>query len=111
MSGLKLNWGLWAYGLGAALIGGGAGSVTSVVGVSIVLPGQVGLSGNAGWNSLKLMAVTFLVHGGVSAFAYLSKSPLPPQVETKLEVSQKTDTEGAVTTTASVTKTTPPEAQ
>jgi hypothetical protein len=104
---MRLNWQAWVYGLFAALIGGGAGSVTSVIGVSIVLPGQVGLSGNAGWNSLKLMGVTFMVHGFVAAFAYLSKSPLPQRVETKVEVSQQTDTEGTVKTTASVTKTGP----
>jgi hypothetical protein len=98
----NLNWGAWFYGLIAAVIGGGAGSVVSVVGTAIVIPGSVGLSGDAGWTSLKLMGVTFVVHAGVAMFLYLSKSPLP-QVEVQV---QTTKTTGIGTGTIEQTKTT-----
>ena len=99
---MNLNWGAWLYGLVAAVIGGGAGSVISVIGTAIVIPGSVGLSGNAGWTALKLMGVTFLVHGGVAMFLYLSKSPLPAPV---VQV-EKTLTTGVGTGTVQTTKTT-----
>lgn len=87
---MRLNWETWLYGIFAALIGGGAGSVVSVIGTSIVIPGSVGVSGNAGWNSLKLMGVTFVVHAAIAVFAFLQKSPLPEKV---LEVTEtKTET-------------------
>jgi hypothetical protein len=81
MSDTKLNWGSWAYGLVAALIGGGAGAVTAAFGAMVLTPGQYGTGGVAGWNSLKLMALTFAVSGVISMFAYLKQSPLP-SVET-----------------------------
>ena len=100
---MNLNWGAWLYGLVAAVIGGGAGSVISVVGTAIVIPGSVGLSGSAGWTTLKLMGVTFIVHGGVAMFLYLSKSPLPALEQ--IEV-QRTKTTGIGTNTIEQTKTT-----
>jgi hypothetical protein len=92
---MKLDWEHWLYGLGAALIGGGAGSITSVFGASYLAPGQFGLGGVQGWNSLKLMVLSFAINGAISAFAYLKQSPLPaPEivVETKTEPSPSTQT-------------------
>lgn len=101
---MNLNWGAWLYGLVAAVIGGGAGSVISVVGTAIVIPGSVGLSGNAGWTALKLMGVTFLVHGGVAMFLYLSKSPLPQQVSAITTETKTTQTVSLETKPAEVPK-------
>ncbi len=92
---MKLNWAQWLYGLVAALIGGGAGSITSAVGASWLAPGQFGVAGVQGWNSLKLMLLTFLINGAIAAFAYLKQSPLPtPEitVQTTTEPSESTQT-------------------
>ena len=78
---LKLDWAGWIYGLFAALIGGGAGSVAATVGAMGLAPGQFGVAGSAGWSSLKLMGFTFLFTGAISAFAFLKQSPLPPKEE------------------------------
>ena len=94
MGNIKLNWQMWLYGFFAALVGGGAGAVTAAFGAMLLTPGQYGTGGVAGWNSLKLMGITFLVSGVFSAFAYLSRSPLPP-----------VDTTATVTTTATVSTT------
>ena len=75
---MKLGWAIWIYGLLAAVIGGGAASVTSAFVASGLAPGQFSLSGgDAGWNTLKLMGLTFVVNGIVSAAAFLKQSPLP----------------------------------
>jgi hypothetical protein len=73
---VKLNWGGWLYGLVSGFIGGGASAITS----SIVLPSVDAKDFNfgGGLHSLLLVAgALFLVHGGMTAAAYLSKSPLP----------------------------------
>lgn len=77
MTAMKLDWSHWIYGLIAALIGGGASAVSAAFGAMVLTPGQYSVSGNAGWNSLKLMGVTFVISGAISAFAYLKQSPLP----------------------------------
>jgi hypothetical protein len=90
---MKLDWGNWAYGLVAAVLGGGAGSVVSALGTAIVIPGSMGLSGDAGWNTLKLMGITFLIHGGIALFLYLKQSPLPAKVTEVSETKTVTVTE------------------
>lgn len=73
---MKLKWGLWLYGLISGFIGGGAGAVTN----SVVLTGIDNKDFNFGsglHNLLFAMVASFLVHGIITAFAYLSKSPLP----------------------------------
>ena len=75
---MKLDWSQWLYGLVAALIGGGASAVTAAFSAMVLTPGQYSVSGTAGWNSLKLMGLTFIVSGIIAAFAYLKQSPLPP---------------------------------
>lgn len=82
---MKLDWGHWIYGLFAALIGGGAGSVTAAFGASLLAPGQFGVGGTQGWNSLKLMGFTFIASGAVAVFAYLKQSPLPAQIASVTE--------------------------
>lgn len=67
---------VWLAGIIAAFIGGGASSVSAGIAANVIAPGQFDLTYN--WqNTLKLMAVTFLISGLLSAFQKLSKSPLP----------------------------------
>lgn len=82
---MKLDWSHWFYGLFAALIGGGAGSVSAAFGASMLAPGQFGVGGTQGWNSLKLMGFTFIISGAIAVFAYLKQSPLPAQIATVTE--------------------------
>lgn len=82
---MKLDWSHWLYGLFAALIGGGAGSVSAAFGAMSIAPGQFGVGGDPGWNSLKLMGVTFAISGAIATFAYLKQSPLPAQIATVTE--------------------------
>lgn len=67
---MKLNWGLWLYGLGAGFIGGGAAAVASGGAAQMV-------TGNLRQSAI-IAAVTFLVAGGGHAMAYLAQHPLPP---------------------------------
>ena len=90
MTKMQLDWGHWFYSLFAALIGGGAGSVTAALGAMGIAPGQFGVGGDPGWNSLKLMLVTFLINGGISTFAYLKQSPLPAQILTVTDTKTET---------------------
>jgi len=100
---MKLNWGTWLYGLVSGFIGGGASAVTA----SIVLPAVDGKDFNfaTGLHNLALVAgALFIVHGGMTAAAYLAKSPLP-SVETTVTVATTTQVGEApkVTTTVSAT--------
>lgn len=85
MTKMQLDWGHWLYSLFAALIGGGAGSVTAALGAMGIAPGQFGVGGDPGWNSLKLMLVTFVINAAISTFAYLKQSPLPAQIASVTE--------------------------
>jgi hypothetical protein len=105
MTALKLDWSHWAYGLFAALIGGGAGAVTAAFSAMVLTPGQYSIGGDAGWNSLKLMALTFAVSGVIAAFAYLKQSPLPAiEQTTSVAVTTQPGAPPSVTTTVSETK-------
>lgn len=70
---------LWIHGFAAAIIGGGAGAVSATIGVMTV--------DSKDWNMtdwphakhmLFLMCIVFFVQAAIAAFAWLSKSPLPP---------------------------------
>jgi hypothetical protein len=87
---MKLDWGHWLYGLFAALIGGGAGSISATYGASLIAPGQFGTTGDAGWNSLKLVGFTFVASAVVAVAAYLKQSPLPSAVATVTETTSTT---------------------
>lgn len=73
---MKLNWQIWLYGLVSGFIGGGASAVTA----SLVLPAVDGKDFNftTGLHSLAIVVgALFVVHGVITAMAYLAKSPLP----------------------------------
>ena len=87
-----MNWRPWLYGLGAAIIGGGATSVTAAISGAIVAPESFNLHGG-GLKVIELMITTFMVAGAMHAFAYLSQSPLPAQTITaKISVTEKVTT-------------------
>lgn len=71
-----MNWQKWLYGLGAAVIGGGSGAVTSAISASMIDPKAFNIHGGLA-HLLELMVATFLVSGLLHAFGYLQQSPLP----------------------------------
>ena len=76
MSGFKLDWQHWLYGLFAGLIGGGAGGVVTALTGAIKLPDVVNL--NTGLhNFVALFYISFVIHAMISGAFYLQKSPLP----------------------------------
>jgi len=73
---LKLNWGVWLYGLVSGFIGGGASAVVS----AFVLPNLDPQDFNFGVGLHKMLVAMgsfFLAHGILVAAAFLAKSPLP----------------------------------
>lgn len=81
---LNLNWGIWAYGLVAAIITGAAGALITATGASLVLPNDVN-TGAGLHNLLWLTGITAVFHGIVGAAAYLQKQPLPEIVKTTVD--------------------------
>jgi len=73
-----LLWRKWAYGLMAAIIGGGAGSVTAAFSAIVIDPTSFNVHGGLG-HVLELMGTTFLVSGILHASGYLAQSPLPAE--------------------------------
>ena len=105
MTALKLDWASWIYGLFAALVTGGASAVTAGFVAPALAPGQFNYSGNAGWTTLKLMLIMFIVNGVLGAAAYLQKSPLPTiETTTSVAVTTQPGAPPKVTTTVSETK-------
>ena len=63
----------------AALISGGASSVTSGLVSMGFAPDKFNVSNTSGiWHLLGLIAANFLISGILGAFLYLRQSPLPP---------------------------------
>lgn len=88
----KLDWDNWLYGLGAAFIGGGAGSVVTGLTASALAPNELGVGSG---KFFSLVGIVFLVHGSISGFAFLKQQPLPAKVtvttiETTVENPPKT---------------------
>ena len=71
-----LDWGGWAYGLFAAVIGGAASAVVAGGSVAVVVPGIKASQ------ALTVMGATFLVSGVFSGMNYLAKQPLPSKIIT-----------------------------
>lgn len=77
---MKLNWAPWLYGLLAALIGGGASALVTMVGVNVIDPKDWNFADHPA-HMLELMVFCFIFNGIITAAGYLKNSPLP-QVET-----------------------------
>jgi len=88
---MNSNTKIWLHGLGAALIGGGATSVVSAFGASMIDSAKFNLQSAHGVAStFGLMGITFLCGGILNTMFYLKQSPLPVvQVSvTKTETTQ-----------------------
>jgi hypothetical protein len=73
----------WLYGLGSAVIGGGASAVVNGLLSMGFAPDKFNLQNLSGvWHLLGLMVANFLVSGFLSAMFYLRQSPLPPEGDT-----------------------------
>lgn len=68
---------VWAHGLAAVFIGGGAGAVTTVFTAPMFAPNDLNVGGHP-WKLLGLAMTTFIITGFFSAMGYLKQSPLPP---------------------------------
>lgn len=80
MGKIVLNWEVWLYGLFAALVGGGASAVVTMVGVNVIDPKDWNFSDHPA-HMLELMFFCFIFNGIITVAGYLKNSPLP-QVET-----------------------------
>ena len=75
---MKLNWGVWLYGLVSGFIGGGAGAIAS--GFAGIYTDPEHFNPAKGFKHLlTLMGITFIFSGAMTTAAYLAKSPLPSQ--------------------------------
>ena len=75
---MSRNTKLWLHGLGAALVGGGSGAVSAVFGVNMIDPKDWNLGTVGGLAHMGLlMVVVFVINGAITAFAWLSKNPVP----------------------------------
>lgn len=72
----------WLYGLTAAVIGGGAASVSAGISVTVLNPTDFEMLGH---RQLKLMMLVFVISGITHAFFYLKQSPLPDIQWDKIE--------------------------
>lgn len=71
----ELNWKPWVYGLFAALVGGGAGAISSA-GSQVILDPQH----SNPVELLERMGISFVISGLIAVAFYLKQSPLPPLV-------------------------------
>ena len=75
---MKLRWGKWLYGLGSAVIGGGAGAVVSGFTNIVIAPSTFNFNTAGGAVKVLLaMVISFAVVAGFSLFFYLKQAPLP----------------------------------
>lgn len=72
------DWQTWLHGLVAAFIGGGSSAVTAGIVAPAINPAAFNFHEKLA-PLFQLAAALFVVNGGIAAFAYLSKSPLPDQ--------------------------------
>lgn len=83
----RSNWEAWLYGLTAAFVGGGAGSMTSGLASMGIDPEHFNL-GNGLTHTLALMGAAFMVNGLLSACLYLRQSPLPGMLQPSLQTAE-----------------------
>lgn len=95
----------WFHGLAAAFIGGGASAVTAGFVAPAINPAAFNFH-NQLWPLAQLALALFVVNGGLAAFAYLSKSPLPSMQTVTTQQTTSIQPIGDVVKVATVTKTT-----
>ena len=70
---------MWVHGIIAAFVGGGASAITATFSSAVIAPSQFNLSSSGGIHHVaELVALTFLVNGGLAVALYLKQSPVPP---------------------------------
>lgn len=67
---VKLNWGVWLYGLVVAVVGGGANAVISTMALSLAVP-------DAAVHFIKVALIVFGLNAFFAFFIYLAKHPAP----------------------------------
>ncbi len=95
---MKLRWDKWFYGVGTAIIGGGASAVVAGFTTIAIAPATFNLTTLSGAGKVLLcMALNFVVSGALSAFFYLKQAPLPEVIDSDPAAFRKT-VEAAVKT-------------
>jgi len=70
----------WLYGLGSAVVGGGASAVVSGFTAMGFAPDKFNFTSGAGvWHFFAMALINFAVSAFLSAMFYLKQSPLPPE--------------------------------
>jgi len=77
-NGRRYAWDDWLLGLWRSLVSGGAGAVVSSVQVSIKDPKDWGFHS---WNTLELIASTFLITGIIHMAVFLQTHPAPEPIK------------------------------
>jgi hypothetical protein len=77
---MKLNWNGWLYGLGSGFIGGGSSAISSFFANNLTDPKDFNI-GSGLHHTLANAGITFVIAGGITAFAFLKQSPLPKERE------------------------------
>lgn len=75
---MRLDWGHWFMGLMAALITGGAGSITTTGAAGWIAPESFNMAGGM-HKTLLLFGTSFIINGVLGAAAYLKQSPVPQE--------------------------------
>ena len=92
---MKLKWDRWLYGLGSAVIGGGAGAVVSGVTNIAISPATFNLTtADGAWKVVLAMGINFGVVAFFSAFFFLKQSPLPPAEGDTEHITKENNDEG-----------------
>src|SRR6267142_1411 len=73
---MGLDWGKWFMGLMAALITGGAGSITTTGAAGWIAPESFNMAGGF-HKTMLLFGSAFVINGVIGAAAYLKQSPVP----------------------------------
>lgn len=92
----------WLYGLGSAIISGGASAVVSGLTSMGIAPDRFNLANLSGVGHLmELMLANFVVSAFLGAMFYLKQSPLPPESGDTTTIT-RTDTLSVKTTPPTV---------
>jgi len=75
---MRFDWGHWFMGLVAALITGGAGSITTTGAAGWIAPESFNIAGGF-HKTMLLFGSSFIINGVIGAAAYLKQSPVPTE--------------------------------
>lgn len=96
----------WLYGLGSAVISGGASAVVSGLTSMGIAPDKFNLTNLAGvWHLMELMVANFIISAFLGAMFYLKQSPLPPESGDTTTITRASVVQVQTSTVAEPTKT------